>query len=287
MKNLILFFVALSASMGAFAQIPGTKIPPRTDDHFQRNLVVNRIDMEEKINQPLVQYTDPGLYASATFGEGNGMINALFNGLKSGKYLAYAPDSLNKSLTYEDVLAALEKLQGIDPFEEEFEEDPFFLEEDSEFMYDIGGDVEGDTDISSQLQDLSGGQNGFGQDEEIDLSGFESVVEFIENRIFDKNRSAIVNDIQYIRLVWVDPGETLPDENVLCFKYSDVLETLEDCQWTNKYNDAEHRNMREIFENRLFSGFVTNVSGRGIATLEEAEYRRNQMLDFEHQLWSY
>jgi len=284
----MLFLLAATASMGAFAQIPGTNIPPRTDDHFQRNLVVNRIDMEEKINQPLVQYTDPSFYAETTYGESNGMINALFNGLKSGKYLAYAADSLNKSLTYEDVMAKLERLNGVDQFEgefesEEFEDDPFYLEEDTEFMYDD----EGDTDVSSAFEDLSNGQNGSGQEDVVDLSGFESVVEFIENRIFDKNRSAVVHDIQYIRLVWVDPGETLPDENVLCFKYSEVLETLEDCQWTNKFNDAEHRNMREVFENRIFNSLMTNVSGRGVASLPEAEYRRNQLLDFEHHLWSF
>ncbi len=62
--------------MGAFAQIPGTDIPPRTDDHFQRNLVVNRIDMGEKINQPMVLAQDASLYAQGSYSETQGLIAA-------------------------------------------------------------------------------------------------------------------------------------------------------------------------------------------------------------------
>lgn len=284
MKKLTLLLVALVASMGAFAQIPGTDIPPRTDDHFQRNLVVNRIDMGEKINQPMVLAQDASLYAQGSYSETQGLIAALFNGLKSGKYLAYSADTLNKSLTYEDVVTVIQDIYGDSPADpDEFIEDPFF-EESEEFMFEEG-DI--DPEGSNVFGEEFGTANSNDFEGDFDQSAFESVIEFLENRIFDKNRSAQIYDVQYIRLVWVDPGETLPDQNVICFKYSDVLETLEDCQWFNKYNDAEHRNMREIFEDRLFNGYVTNVSGRGVRTLDDAAFRQNQMLDFEHNLWSY
>ncbi len=282
--------VALVASMGAFAQIPGADIPPRTDDHFQRNLVVNRIDMGEKINQPMVLATEASLYAEGSYAETQGLIKALFNGLKSGRYLAYSADSLNKSLTYEDVVTMIQDIYG----EEDnggFSEDPEFPEDDPFFFEEEGnGDTwmeGGDTDPANWGEEIAGTASNGDYDGDFDQAPFESVIEFIENRIFDKNRSAQIYDIQYIRLVWVDPGETLPDQNVICFKYTDVLETLEDTQWFNKFNDAEHRNMREIFEERLFNGYVTNVSGRGVRTLEDADFRRNQMVDFEHHLWSF
>lgn len=83
------------------------------------------------------------------------------------------------------------------------------------------------------------------------------------------------------------PGETLPDDNFICLKFSDVLETLEATQWKNAFNDAEDRNMREVFEERIFNSFVLNVSDHGSRTLNDAEYQRNKMLDFEHNLWSY
>jgi len=116
---------------------------------------------------------------------------------------------------------------------------------------------------------------------------FERVIHFVEDRIFDKNRSDMVYDIQFIEIVWVDPNETLP-ERVLCtFRYEDVVETLASTQWKNRFNDAEYKNMREVFELRMFHSYIINLSGEGIVTLDEAEYRRQQLVEFEHHLWSY
>lgn len=286
-KHFLLLSATLLVAGTSWAQIPGTNIPPREDDHFQRWLVVNRIDMDEKINQPIVATQNPGLYAESRYGETQGLITALVNGLKSGKYLAYDADSLNKTLTYEDVVTLAQRINGEEEeiIEDPFGEDPFgddpWYEGESEYMEsenESSGEFslfEGDSDPSED--------NPYG----FSLAPFETALEFIEARIFDKNRSAIVNDVQYIRLVWVDPGETLPDKNFICLKYADVLETLEDTQWKNKFNDAENRNLREVFEMRMFSGFVTNVSGRGVRTLEESDFRRNQLVEFEHHLWSY
>ncbi|MEM7038642.1 MAG: hypothetical protein AAF570_16775 [Bacteroidota bacterium] len=267
------------------AQVPGARIPPRLDDHFQRRLVVNRIDLTEKLNEPIVATENPALYNANAHGETQGMIMSLLNGIKSGKYLAYDPDSLNKSLTYEDVVELAQQIGGTmeDPdeipdweMEEEWEIDEEW-EVDEE---DGSSGGEGDWDVIDGASAASG-------TEDIDVAAFETVVEFIENRIFDKNRSDMVYDIQYIRLVWVDPGETLPDKNFICLRYADVLETLEDTQWKNRHNDAECRNLREVFEQRMFNSFAINISGRGARTLEESDLRSTQMLEFEHNLWSY
>lgn len=279
--------------MNVVAQIPGARIPPRVDDHFWRRKVVNRLDLEEKINAPLTYPEDPGLYGNPAFGETHGLIIALVNGLKSGKYLAFHPDSLNKSLTYEDVVKIAQQIEGNDDgggdgwddggdgFDDFDAGDDFGGDEfGDDFGDDFGGGFEGDSDPFA----ASAGAETEG---DFDISPFESALEFIEDRIFDKNRSDMVYDIQYLRLVWVDPGETLPDKNFVCFRYSDILETLEDTQWKNKFNDAEYRNMREIFEMRLFNSYIINVSGRGIRTLELSDFRRNQLLEFEHHLWSY
>lgn len=275
--------LAIAAASPLLAQIPGTNIPPRVDDHFQRNLVVNRIDLDEKINRPLVSTTDGGLYGTNRYPESNGVIQALINGLKSGKYLAYDPDNLTKSLTYDEVKEkALNKVQqdNIDIEEGDPELWPEMEEIDETTEADELGNSAGEFNQGGTGSQVTNGQD-------FPIAPYESVVEFIENRIFDKNRSAEINDIQYIRLVWVDPGETLPDENFICLKFSDVLETLEATQWKNAFNDAEDRNMREIFEERIFNSFVLNVSGRGVRTLNDAEFQRNKMLEYEHHLWSY
>ena len=275
-----------------FAQIPGANIPPRPDDHFQRNLVVNRIDLDEKINRPLVATTEAALYNGSRYQETNGLIKALVNGLKSGKYLAYDPENLSKSMTYEEVLEKAQQKAGVDEnIETEYEGEEFdpWMEEETEIdensLDGSGTAITG----GGGSETVSGWATGGGQVEgqDFQLAPFETVIEFIENRIFDKNRSAEIYDIQYIRLVWVDPGETLPDDNFICLKFSDVLETLEATQWKNAFNDAEDRNMREVFEERIFNSFVLSVSDHGSRTLNDAEYQRNKMLDFEHNLWSY
>lgn len=295
MKRFVIFaaFLVLGGvATQLFAQLEGTRIPPRVEDHFWRRKVVNRIDLSEKINEPLITVESSAMYANPAFGETQGIIVALVNGLKSGKYLAYDPDSLNKSLTYDEVVEKAKQIEGnfaeedewgddeggFDDFEsdgdfEDFGEDEFGFEDD----FDMGDDG------GSEGDDLAGGS----PDGDFAVAPYESILEFIEDRIFDKNRSDMVYDLQYLRLVWVDPGETLPDKNFICLKYEDVLETLENTQWKNKFNDAEYRNCREIFDLRLFNSYILNVSGRGVRTLEESDFRRNQLVEFEHHLWSY
>lgn len=273
------------------AQIPGARIPPRVDDHFWRRKVVNRIDLLEKINEPLTYAESPGLYGNPAYGETQGIIVALINGLKSGKYLAYHPDSLNKSLTYEDVVKIAQQIEGDDGGDEWDDGGDGF--DDFDAGDDFGGDEWGDDFGGDDFgDDMEGDSDPFGggaaaDEGDFQIGPYETVLEFIEDRIFDKNRSDMVYDVQYLRLVWVDPGETLPDKNFICFRYADILETLEDTQWKNKFNDAEYRNMREIFEMRLFNGYIINVSGRGVRTLEESDFRRNQLVEFEHHLWSF
>ncbi|MEM7040061.1 MAG: hypothetical protein AAF570_24025, partial [Bacteroidota bacterium] len=70
-------------------------------------------------------------------------------------------------------------------------------------------------------------------------------------------------------------------------KYEDALDVLDKTRWTNRHNEAEHRSVRDIFDQRLFNNYVSSISGRGIRTLEESDFRSNQMLQYEHNLWSY
>ncbi|MCB9231128.1 MAG: hypothetical protein H6581_05680 [Bacteroidia bacterium] len=295
-----LFFLAILMVVGGFglqmyAQsvhpiLQASRIPPRVEDHFWRRKVVNRIDLDEKINAPLREAEDLSLYTNSAHGETQGIISALINGLKSGKYLAYHPDSLTKSLTYDDVVKWAQEIEGGG----DAGGDDWGTEDGGMDDFDAGGDLGGDDfgfEDEGGFDDLEGDTDPFGGAgagaEDFSLAPFESVIEFIEDRIFDKNRSDMIYDIEFIRLVWVDIGETLPDKNFVVFRYSEVLETLEDTQWKNKFNDAEYRNLREIFELRLFNSVIFNVSGRGVKSLEEADFRRNQLVEFEHHLWSY
>ena len=286
----------------AFAQFP-----PRKDDHFWRRKIVNRIDLNEKMNAPLIKresgyYTDNSQYT-----EKDGLIMTLFNGLKSGKYVAYHPDSLTKSLSYEDVRRRIKEFEGSLEGESDF--DDFGSDfgdgaggeggleggfDDFEGGFDGGADEWGfgeDEDLGGGLDDLGGGEpaviGGSMSGSDFDPAPFENVIQFVEDRIFDKTRSDMVYDIQFVEIIWTDPGETLPEKKLCTFAYTDILETLEKAQWKNRFNDAEYKTMREVFELRLFHSFIIEVSGEGLNSLQVAEYRRQKLVEFEHHLWSY
>jgi hypothetical protein len=293
---LAFWMILLGMNLEVFAQPElgpaGFRNPPRRDDHFWRRKVLNRIDLTEKINEPLTQVENVALYGNPGYGETRGVVHAIINGLKSGKYLAYAHDSLNKSLTYEDVVKLAQGIEGPSGGGEESWDEGNEGMDDFDGGDDFGGDEWGDesTDGGDNMEgdsDPFAAGTSAGVEGDFNIAPYENILEFIEDRIFDKNRSDMVYDIQYVGLVWVDPAETLPDKNLAFFKYVDLIETLEDTQWKNKFNDAEYRNMREIFELRLFNSYISNVSGRGVRTLPESDFRRNQLVEFEHHLWCY
>ncbi len=275
---------------------------PRGDDHFWRQRVVNRIDLREKINAPLVNKEMP-FYNSdnSQFEEKNGLVMALLNGLKSGEYNAYQPDSLHKPMSYEDVIRRFGELEGtLIAADEELsaaednEESEFFTfggdEED-----DFGGD-ENDPFAADPFAEDPFGDGGFADsafsessatDMVQDFTSLETIIEFVEDRIFDQVRSDMVYDIQYIQLVWTDLGGMLPEQNLCVFRYDEIVDVLEKAQWKNRFNDAEMRTLREVFDFRLFHSFIINVGGQGVRRLPEAEERRQKLVEFEHHLWSY
>lgn len=285
----------------ALAQDPNRRVP-RSEDHFWRKKIVNRIDLTEKMNAPLIA-RENRFYAESQYSGKDGIVMALFNGLKQGDYVAYNPDSLTVSMSYQDVLRKIQDFEGSvlgeeDAFDEEdvdggfddgFDEGDFddFSGEDDMFEDDGFGDFEDEfgEDLGDDL-----GEEGEGAEEdlgEFDTGPFENVIQFVEDVIFDKTRSEIVHNIEFIEIIWTDPGETLPDKSLCVFRYEDILGTLENTQWKNRFNDAEYRTLKEIFDLRLFHSFIIEVSGVGVTNLDEAEVRRQQLTEFEHHLWSY
>lgn len=283
-----LFFLASSQLMAQF--------PPRVEDHFWRRKVVNKIDLTEKVNQPLVMKESPLYNQYHKDMDKKGIVVALMEGLKESKYIAYNTDSLDKSLDYNQVMAILAEARGD---KKATDAGAGSGDDEGEGFDDMSGDDAG--------ADAGGGTDewGFGGDfaeestpaptDPISMGGgdeyapLENYLLFVEDRIFDKNKSDMVYDIQYVQIYFVDPGGVLRDRAICTFKYSEIMDLLDNTQWKNKFNDAEYRSMREIFELRLFNSYIVNVSNVnfGVNSLEEAQYRKEQLIEFEHHLWSY
>lgn len=251
----------------------------RNEDHFYRRRVVNRIDLAEKINRPLVQ-RQSGIYGSNQQASNQGLIHALLTGLKEGRYIAYEPDNLGKPMDYNSVLARMEEFDFTDiDMEEEYEEEDDEVPDASEFI--IAEDLLSEEDDLGLMTDKENTE----ADPLDDISAYETVVQFVEDRIFDKNRGEMTYKIDHIQVIWSDPGETLPEKYLASFRYEDVKDALEQVEWVNRFNDAERRSLKEIFELRLFHSYIINVSGNGVLSLDEAERRRQALIEFEHHLW--
>lgn len=274
---------------------------PRYEDHFWRQRVVNRIDLTEKINSPLI-YKESAFYTdNEQTPERSGLIMTLLKGLKDGEYTAYDPDSLTEQMSYEDVIRMFTEFEGNLDAESDLEgeagddksgfddfngADGFEMNEDkSGAGEDPFADPFGaEGDLSSSTDSIFKNQ---GAPNITDFSPLETVIQFVEDRIFDKVRSDMIYDIQHLELIWTDPGGVLPERKLCTFQYDEVLGALEKAQWKNRFNDAEVRTLREIFDLRLFHSYIINVGGQGVRTKEEAEYRRQKLVEFEHHLWSY
>ncbi len=280
---------------------------PRAEDHFWRKKVLSRIDLTEKVNKNLV-YHQPNLYTRGAdhYGNVDGIVMALINGFRDGKYVAYHPDTLSQEVTYEQFMAKLKKFtEGNQPQDQQQDqqtdegggEDDMFGGDDLFGGDDFGGGFDDFGDFGGD--DLGGGETttttteGAGakpKKEKIDdetMIALETVLELIEDWIFDKNRSAMFFNTQYIRLVYVDPSGTIPDEAVIAFRYQDVMDLLDDTKYYNRNNDAEHRTVREIMEMRRFNSYIVDLSGMQPRTLAESAYRTDQILEYEHHLWTY
>ena len=247
--------------------------PVRIDDHFYRRRVVNRIDLGEKINRPLVQSL------SSIYGElsqtNRGLVGLLLQGMKEGKVVAYHPDSTSVPLSYEEVVR---RMQDFSFIPDELSEEEVAADWD-EFPDEDGWVAEpeelGEGDLSGSLDPLD------------DLGPYETVIQFVEDRIFDKNRGEMVYHIDYFQVIWSDPGETLPEKYLVNFRYKDVMDLMDEAIWVNRFNDAERRTLKEIFDLRLFHSYIINVSGNGARSLPEAELRRQALVEYEHHLWHY
>lgn len=137
-----------------------------------------------------------------------------------------------------------------------------------------------------------------------------TILEVMEDVIFDKRRARQYNDIQSIKLIV--SGNATPDgvlKPIATFAYKDLEKYFRDhpdkALWYNQYNGAENRNLADAFLLRLFHGELHKVENPedlnimdiyGVndqgqpstkAGLIGAETLRMKMLEREHNLWSY
>lgn len=286
-KQQILMLPLLLMGLYALAQQPDI----RPEDHFWRRRLMSKIDLKEKVNAPLCLHDDPNP-VFARYTERNGLVVSLMNGLKEGKYQAFEPDTW-QALSFEQVYGrmkyldkskskrqlAIEQAEQASPWTK-YEPLP---DEEEEATAATLTEMPEENSFVTAVTSPKPPKKAW----DIDFSPYEQSIVIIEDWIFDKNRSMMEHRLLYIQIVWIDPTGVLPDKVLCTFAYKDIQAQLENTQWKTRHNDAEVRNLREIFDLRFFNSYIVNVSGKPVQDIYESQKRKEEVIEFESNLWSW
>lgn len=130
-----------------------------------------------------------------------------------------------------------------------------------------------------------------------------SVLELKEDWIFDRKRSRLYYDIQTVTMfIPSDIHPTGLEMPVATFKYKDLDKLFRSDPkkfiWFNEYNTAQHKNLADAFDLRLFHGRITKSSnpmdrdlisiyGNEKDALWKSVQLENELMELEHGLWEY
>jgi Gliding motility associated protein GldN len=277
-----------------------------------------RMDLKEKMNQPF-------------FSKNNEITKFLIEGVKSGVITAYANDSVSTVLSMEAFTKNMQmEDMGGDALSDEEKKAGF-----GDAAVDDGwGNAKPSSTTPAKKDGKKGAatpvDDGWGtpttptkttpttagtkpaatKPGAFDASGATpeyfardlTILEIKEDYIFDKQRSRAYNSIQTISIV-IPAEKTVKgfDVPVASFRYKDLDQYFRSnpkCVWYNFQNIAQHKNMADAFDLRLFSARIIKQSNPGDAFLvdiykgEKAGLRASEQLEyklmeFEHNLWEY
>ena len=258
-----------------------------------------RMDLNEKQNQPF-------------FSKGNEITKYLMEWVQSGVLQPYKNDSLKTKITKEDFLKNLvmENI-GNDNALSDAEKAAGFGNETATGATTGVDDGWGDPKPKTPL--VAGGTPSTANDpfaqQPVVLAASDlyyakqlSILEIREDAIFDKQRSRLYYDIQSITIIIPANMTTAGfDKNVGSFRYKDLdklFRSNPNCIWYNEQNEAQHKNMADAFDLRLFHARLTKKGNskdddldtfyggakQGLIQSQQLEYK---LMEMEHNLWEY
>ncbi len=285
------FFLATGSVQVSVAQEekPGYNMhsihPVHESQVMYKRMLWWRMDLKEKINLPF-------------YSQNGELPRILISAVKAGLLFPYENDSLTRRMSKEKFLENL-KLP---------EEGGGLTEEEKAMGF--GDDTS--SDWGADTSDWGGGESTTGGEQqpaaaatalEFNPRDF-SIFEIREDWFFDRNRSRMYHDIQaFTMLLPADKNPALYEKPIASFRYKDLVQLFrsmpDEAVWYNTQNMAEHRNMADAFELRLFSAALIKYSNpkdariveiyeksrkEGILASQRLEY---ELVDFENQLWEY
>lgn len=285
MKKLLFLCMLFAAAFQSEELMAQERIPeynpnsvyaiPESEIMYRRRLW-RRMDLNEKMNEPF-------------FAFGNEITKVIIDAVNDGRLFPYQNDSLKNRMTKEEFLENLKLPQyGVTELTDE--------ERAMGFTDDDGwGDWDDDAGDAAA-------------DDSRDFYFFPrqvSVLEVMEDFIFDKRRSRAYWDIQAINLII--PAKEFPEtglqRRVASFRYKDLEQLFrsmpQEAVWFNYQNQKANLNLADAFLLRLFSANIVkywNPQNRDLVDIYKkhpreallaAKWVENELLEFEHNLWSY
>ncbi|CAH0996318.1 hypothetical protein EMA8858_02449 [Emticicia aquatica] len=257
--------------------------PIHEENVMYKTTLWRRIDLKEKQNQPL-------------FSKGSEITRHLLDAVKAGLLEAYADDSLNTKLTLDQFNERLMLKSEGGGLSQEEKEAGFSSGGDDGWGGDSGGAKKTTTTgtDAAATADAGGGVEIFPTQ--------LTTLELKEDWIFDKQRSRQYFDILTLKLIIPADQTTLGFDRTICvFKYKELeryFRSNAKCIWYNAANVAQHKNLADAFELRLFHGKIIKKSNALDNFLDDiykspregmlkSEQLEHELMEFEHNLWEY
>jgi len=263
----------------AYSGSPSVR-PIQESDMMYRRTVWRVVDLREKQNRPM-------------YSVNHEITKIILDAVKRGELTVYKDDSLNKTMTPEEYRKVLVK-----PGEE--------IEETEE-------DRQARLEAEKQLAQINAArrrQGGAVSDAPVETAPMGPIeysprdikkLELKEDVIFDKKRSRMYYDIHAITLK-VPNAVTGFDDVIGSFAYKDLVKVFrnhpKEAIWYNPQNNANHLNLADAFDLRMFGNYIKKVSnpndddlktihGGSEQAILAAQRALEEMIEFEYSLWSY
>ncbi len=218
------------------------------------------IDLREKMNQPLYYPTEPTLDGRKNF------IGILLEEIKAGRLNAYDPLNTNVNTTYSD--------------------------------------IEGKMGAVTRTESITINAEGATRDTVIKLDAKPDEVKQLvlyEEWYFDKKLSKLdvrIIGIQPVYMAYDAQAGRILKKPLFWIKYDEARDALAKQEVYTSTNDAQRISFDDLFMQRRFSSTISGESNVyndrmisqyevGKSTLFEAERIKNELFNFEHDLWEY
>jgi len=252
-----------------------------------------RLDLNEKINQPLFSFN-------------NEISKFLVEWVEAGILTPYANDSLKTKMTLAQFKENLKIEEGVVDGEL------------SDAEKSAGFGSENKTPSGAGTDDGWGGKTNSTAEKAKPSDGFTektatsatsaayyfpkelTIIEIKEDAIFDRQRSRLYFDILSFTLI-IPAFKTKAgfDKPVASFRYKELYKLFRsnpNCIWYNSQNEIQHKNMADAFDLRMFQArivkkgnprnqFLTDINNSELDGLNRSQALEYELLEIEHDMW--